>query len=163
MKHLWRSSITAVYVSKHRHKDEAAATFPASSPPHHLPGYFPPSLSWVRWSNNSCLSCRWRICTKKTTLKGLFMLFPWSASVREHNGLVLSCQAQGTLLEWPAGTSNELTALMFWKKMHNSWLTSTFFSVTRVFQWLFLYLQWSITLQNAKVLDDHTGTVFSGI
>lgn len=97
---------------------------------HPLPGHFPPSLSWVRWSNNSCLSCRWRICTKKTTLKGLFMLFPWSASEREHNGLVLSCQAQGTLLERPAGTSNELTALMFWQKMHNSWLSSTFFSVT---------------------------------
>lgn len=106
---------------------QKAETFPASSPTHH---HFPPSLSWVRWSNNSCLSCRWRTCTKTTTLKGLFMLFPWSASVREHNGLVLSCQAQGTLLEWPAGTSNELTALMFWKKMHNSWLSSTFFSVT---------------------------------
>lgn len=75
-----------------------AETFPASSPTSPTsPDIFHLSLSWVRWSNNSCLSCRWRILHQEDYIEGFVHVFfsPWSASVGEHNGLVLSCQAQG--------------------------------------------------------------------
>lgn len=109
-----------------------AETFPTSSPPHHLPGRFPPSLSWVRWSNNSCLSCRWRVCTEKATLKGLFMVFLWSASAGEHNGLVLNCQTQSTLLGVACRHFQCIRSFNVVRKTHNSWLSSTFFSWNRV-------------------------------
>lgn len=109
-----------------------AETFPTSSPPHHLPGHFPPSLSWVRWSNNSCLSCRWRVCTEKATLKGLFMVFLWSASAGEHNGLVLNCQTQSTLLGVACRHSQCMSSFNVVRKTHNSWLSSTFLSWNRV-------------------------------
>lgn len=83
--------------------------------PSHLPKLFPPSLSpsfslsWARCVNNSaCLPVRllWQLqvgeLAQRERRRGvLFTAFLWSASVGEHNGVVLNPQMQSRLM-WAA-------------------------------------------------------------
>lgn len=84
---------------------EQAETFPASSHPHRLPGHFPPPLSWVRRRTDSCLSCRWRTCTEKATLKGFFMAFLWENTTDR----CWTVKRRAHYEEWPGGTSKVWT------------------------------------------------------
>lgn len=107
------------------------------------------SLTWVRRSNISCLSCRWGICTEKATLKGFVHHFPMTRS---------GGRAQWARVEQSHPEHRDFQCLNSYNalyKMHNSWLSSTFFNWIRVklaCMSVFILHSWNITFSHLRFL-----------
>lgn len=114
------------------------------------------SLTWVRWSNISCLSCRWGICAEKATLKGFVHRFPMTHS----SGRAQWARVEQSHPEHITGSGQQrdfqcLNSFNAFYKMHNSWLSSTFFNWIRAKQAcmsVFILHSWNITFSHLGIL-----------